>query len=225
MIVAEHVSKKYQRGKTSFYAVSDLSIVIEDGENFVSFVGESGSGKTTLFNILGCLDCPTAGSVAIDGEDVYQLSHPDRARLRNAKIGYIFQSFFLDDTYSVRANVELPLIIGGMRKSERARRVRMVLDDVGLGDKRDARVTELSGGERQRVSIARAIANEPSIVLADEPCGNLDSANGDRIMGILRGIAESGRTVLLITHNRDHASYAKRVITLKDGKIAADAHS
>jgi len=225
MITANSISKEYRRGNASFYALDDMSVTIPDGERFVAFVGESGSGKTTLFNILGCLDEPTMGEVTIDGENIGDLSPERKASFRNKEIGYIFQSFFLDDSYSVRKNVELPLIISGVRKRRRTARVDRVLEEVGLADKSSAKVTNLSGGERQRVSIARAIVNNPRIVLADEPCGNLDTANGERIMNILTSLSQSGHTVLLITHNRDHAAWAERIITLRDGKITEDART
>jgi putative ABC transport system ATP-binding protein len=225
MIIAKRITKDYRRGNRSFCALDDVSLTIRDDEHFVAFVGESGSGKTTLFNILGGLDEPTKGEVTISGENISALSHVRKARFRNAQIGYIFQAFYLDDSYDVIRNVELPLIIGGIKKSKRKEKVEQVLKDVGMADKASVRVTDLSGGERQRVSIARAIVNDPSIILADEPCGNLDSANGENIMNLLKLLSNSNRTILLITHNRSHAQYAGRIVTLKDGKIVEDAYS
>jgi putative ABC transport system ATP-binding protein len=224
MIVTKNIAKEYYKGHTSFRALDGVSFTINDDERFISFVGESGSGKTTLFNILGCLDNPTDGEVVINGNEINTLSSVQKAMFRNMEIGYIFQSFYLDDTYNVMKNVELPLLISRVKKSERIERVKKVLEDVGLTEKFDAKVTNLSGGERQRVSIARAIVNNPHIILADEPCGNLDSANGDKIMNILKTLSQSDRVVLLITHNREHASYADRIITLKDGKLIEDAY-
>jgi putative ABC transport system ATP-binding protein len=166
---------------------------------------------------------PTAGDVTIGGKDIHKMPSRLKAVFRNTTIGYVFQSFFLDDTYSVAKNVELPLIIGGVCRRKRVARVHEVLKEVGLSDKIDAKVANLSGGERQRVSIARAIANNPRIILADEPCGNLDTSNGELIMNMLGSLSQSGHTVLLITHNLVHASWAERIITLRDGRITDDA--
>jgi len=223
MIVAEKLTKEYSLGTTLFLALHDVSFQIEN-EKFIAFVGESGSGKSTLFHILGGLDRATSGNISVDGVNIIKLDKKSIAQYRNKKIGFVFQSFHLETSYSVYKNVELPLIISGLPERDRRELVEHALGMVGLLDKLKNRVTELSGGERQRTSIARAIVNSPDYILADEPCGNLDSENSDIIMALLRSLSDIGKTVLLVTHNRDDAQKADRVIELKDGRIVSDAH-
>jgi len=186
----------------------------------VSIIGPSGSGKTTLLNLLGALDRPTSGKVFIDGTDISRLSNAELAKVRNKKLGFVFQDFNLISRMSAGENVELPLLIEGVSREERRRRARILLDRFGLGSKSDRNVNKLSGGERQRVAVARALANDPAIILADEPTGNLDTKNTDVMMEFMHQLnAEFGKTVVIITHNPDVAKRAKRLISIRDGQI------
>jgi len=200
-------------------ALRNINFEVKKGE-FVAIIGPSGSGKTTLLNLLGALDRPTTGKVFIDGIDVSKLSNADLARVRNRKLGFVFQDFNLLSRMSAGENVELPLLIEGVPKDERRQRAKALLDKFGLGTKADRNVNKLSGGERQRVAVARALANDPAIILADEPTGNLDTKNTEVMMEFMRQLnAEFGKTVVIITHNPDVAHKAGRLIAIRDGEI------
>lgn len=214
MIELKNVSKNYGE----FYALSDVNLQIENGE-FVAIVGESGSGKSTLLNMIGQIDTPSAGEVLIDGKSVTALHEKEVAALRGKNFGFVFQSFFLEPTYTVARNVEIPLLLAGVKKAERSALVESALQKVGMQEKADKKAANLSGGEQQRVAIARAIVNDPPVIIADEPCGNLDSKNGDNVMQLLKELNEEGKTVLMVTHSEDHAKWAKRIIRLCDGKV------
>lgn len=215
MIELKNITKSFD-GRT---VVNDVSLLIKD-ENFVSIVGKSGSGKSTLLNIIGSLEKPDSGSVLIDEKDVVKMSASERAAFRNKKIGFIFQSFFLEPSYDVFHNVAVPLLIAGKKDIEQ--RVRSVLEQVDMLDYKDKKVVKLSGGEQQRICIARALVNEPQILLADEPCGNLDIQNSKIIMELLRSLAGNGRKVFMVTHDMDDAGMADRMVTISDGKIIRD---
>jgi putative ABC transport system ATP-binding protein len=220
--VAE-LRKTYQLGDVTVEALRGVSLVIERGA-FVAVIGASGSGKSTLMNILGLLDRPSAGRYLLEGRDVSNIESDERALLRNRKIGFVFQSFNLLARTSALENVELPLLYrGGLDPQARHQRARGLLDAVGLGDRIDHRPHQLSGGQQQRVAVARALVNEPELVLADEPTGNLDSRTSDEIMELLQRLnAERGVTVVVITHEADIADYAERVIAFKDGLVLED---
>jgi len=217
MIKCNHLIKEYGNGE-KFYALSDVSLEIEKGE-FVAITGKSGSGKTTVMNMIGLIDNPTSGSVIIEDKDTSKLNGKEQANLRNQKLGYIFQSFYLEPSYSVYKNVEMPLLVAGVSEKERRERIEAVLEKVDLKSKIKESAKNLSGGEKQRVCIARALINEPEIILADEPCGNLDSENTHVIMGILTQLNQEGKTIVLITHSKEEAEWARRIINMKDGKI------
>lgn len=221
MIKVLNIKKTYYDGEIECEALKGISFDIPDGQ-FVSIVGKSGSGKSTLMHILGALDTPTEGQIFVGEDEISRLDSRQSAKYRNKKIGYIFQSFFLEPTYTVFKNVEMPMIIAGVPKSERKKRVEKALETVGLLSKIKNKSNKLSGGEKQRVSIARAIVNNPDIILADEPCGNLDTQNSANIMSLLRKFAQSGKTVILITHNPDDAKKTDRIITLVDGLVVSD---
>jgi putative ABC transport system ATP-binding protein len=203
----------------TFQALNDVSLSIDKGE-FVAIIGPSGSGKSTLMNILGLLDHPTSGSYHLDGHDVAYLKDDQRAEIRNKKIGFVFQSFNLLTRTTAVDNVSLPLIYSGIKLAERIKRAREALDGVGLSDKYNSRPNQLSGGQQQRVAIARALITNPEIIFADEPTGNLDSKTGAEILKLLQDLNEKGRTIILITHDKNIATHAKRVITIKDGRIS-----
>ncbi len=185
-------------------------------------MGPSGSGKSTMMNVLGCLDTPTAGRYWLNGHEVSRMADDDLARIRNREIGFVFQTFNLLPRASALANVELPLVYGGVSSRERRERAESALARVGLGDRMDHKPNEMSGGQRQRVAIARALVNEPSILLADEPTGNLDSATSEEIMRVFGDLQRQGQTVVLVTHEPDIADHAERVVTLRDGRIDSD---
>jgi putative ABC transport system ATP-binding protein len=216
------VSKTFSMGlEISVHALRGISLRIERGE-FVAIMGSSGSGKSTLMNILGCLDVPTSGRCLIDGMDARRLDEDDLADLRNRKIGFVFQSFNLVPRTSAIANVELPLAYAGLERAERRRRAERALGAMSMLDRLHHLPSELSGGQQQRVAVARAIVTNPSLVLADEPTGNLDSHSTGEVLRIFARLNEEGRTVVLITHEPDVASEATRVITLSDGQIVQD---
>ncbi|MGH3686151.1 MAG: ABC transporter ATP-binding protein [Pseudonocardiaceae bacterium] len=219
MIQLEDVTKIYRMGKVEVRALYGVDLTINDGE-LVAIMGPSGSGKTTLMNILGCLDVPTSGRYLLDGTDVSQLSDNRLAKIRSRKIGFVFQSFNLVPRTSALRNVELPLVYAGVRS--RRTPARLALEQVGLGDRRKHMPNELSGGQQQRVAIARALINDPSILLADEPTGNLDSASSVEILKLLSALNDAGRTVVLITHEEEIARFAKRVVRMRDGHIESD---
>lgn len=221
MIQINHVSINYKENKNEYLAVNDVNLAIESG-SFTSIVGRSGSGKTSLLNALGGLLLPTRGEVLVDGEEIYQLSDVKLAEYRSAHIGYIFQDFYLEGHYSVQQNLEIVLMITGYPVTKRKKKIAELLERVGLEGRQKQRTATLSGGERQRVCIARALANNPQIILADEPCGNLDSHNGEIVMDYLRAFSQEGKTVVLVTHNREDAGKTDRVIELKDGVVVRD---
>lgn len=206
-------------GSTQINALDGLECKIEKGE-YVALMGPSGSGKSTLMNIIGCLDTPTRGVYSLNGTNVSDMTDDDLASIRNVEIGFVFQSFNLLPRTSAIENISLPLVYAGVSKKERIERAQTVLEKVGLGDRADHKPNELSGGQRQRVAVARALINNPSIVLADEPTGNLDSKSSLEIMNLFNEIHQDGNTVVMVTHEEDIAKYAKRTIRMIDGKLA-----
>lgn len=218
MIKLDHIAKTYQRGDGSAVnALVDVSFSIKPGE-FVTIRGASGSGKSSLLNILGCLDTPSSGTFLLDGEDVSKFSDEERSKLRSQKIGFVFQSFNLLPRTTVAENVELPALYAE-RELDRAKALSL-LSRVGLDQRSDHFSTELSGGEQQRVAIARALMNDPDLILADEPTGNLDSVAGQSVMELLTSLNEEGKTIILVTHDEETASFARRTLLIKDGRIA-----
>ena len=221
VILTHHLTREYQMGTEVVHALRGVDIQIKKNE-FVAVMGPSGSGKSTLMNLVGCLDTPTSGEYWLNGQKVSDLSDDELARIRNKEIGFVFQTFNLLPRADALHNVELPLIYAGISAKGRRERAAHSLQQVGLGDRMDHRPNELSGGQRQRVAIARALVNDPSILLADEPTGNLDSATGAEIMGLFNELHDSGQTIVLVTHEHDIAAHARRQIHLLDGKIARD---
>lgn len=215
------ITKVYQMGEMEVAALAGVSINIKQGE-FTAIMGPSGSGKSTLMNILGCLDRPTSGSYVLDGYEVAMQSDDDLAETRNKKIGFVFQSFNLLPRISALQNVALPLVYAGIDKKLRMERATKALEAVGLGNRLGHQPNELSGGQRQRVAIARALVNEPTIIMADEPTGNLDSKSGVEVMDIFQALNDAGRTIILVTHEPDIAEHARRVIHVRDGLIVQD---
>ena len=211
--------KTYQVGEVQVHALDGLDIRIEKGA-YIALMGASGSGKSTLMNVLGCLDTPTSGKYVLNAKDVSSLNDDELAEIRNKEIGFVFQTFNLLPRYTALENVALPMIYAGVPNVERLERAENVLKKVGLGDRMDHRPNELSGGQRQRVAVARALVMNPSIILADEPTGNLDSVTSDGIMELFSEINKDGNTVIVVTHEEDIAAHAERVIRLKDGKIS-----
>jgi len=224
VIQVHEVTKTYDLGQIQVRALRKVSLRIDRGD-FVAIMGSSGSGKSTLMNILGCLDIPTSGRYLIDGVDVAHMDEDDLSDLRNRKIGFIFQSFNLVPRTSAVANVELPLAYAGLKGVERRRRAERALGSVGMANRLHHQPSELSGGQQQRVAVARAIVTNPSLILADEPTGNLDSHSTEDVLRIFARLNEEGRTVVLITHEPDVADQAKRVIRLSDGEVVEDHRS
>lgn len=220
MISVKGLTKKYVTGKTDFFALSGVDMEIGDGE-FVAITGKSGSGKSTLLNIIGTLDEPTSGVVTVDGEDISKFRPKAVAAYRNKTVGFVFQAFYLEPSYTVYDNVELPLILAG-KTGDNGDKINAALNMVGLGHKSAEKARTLSGGEQQRVAIARAIVNDPRYILADEPCGNLDTINSDNVMKILADLHAQGKTVIMVTHDAEDAAKASRIVTMSDGKIVKD---
>ena len=219
MIELENITKVYQMGKVDVYALNEVSLSIKEGE-MAAIIGASGSGKSTLMNIIGCLDKPTSGRYIFDGADVSRLNDNQLAEMRNKKFGFVFQEYNLLSRASALANVELPLIYSGVR--HKRKRAMEALERVGLAPRAKHKPTELSGGEQQRVVIARALVNNPDVILADEPTGNLDSVATDQIISVFRNLNQEGITVVLVTHEMDIAEQTRRIIRLYDGKIISD---
>lgn len=224
VIDIQGITKTYVNGKLSVPVLHGIELQVNKGE-FVSIMGPSGSGKSTFMNILGCLDRPTTGSYRLNGDEVATLSDDELAFVRNKQIGFVFQSFNLLTKLTALENVALPMIYAGMDKKSRNERAAALLSSVGLGDRMDHLPSELSGGQRQRVAIARALANNPAIIMADEPTGNLDSKSTIDVMNIFRGLYEEGRTIILVTHEPEIATYASRNVVLRDGLIVEDSQN
>ena len=222
MIEARNLVKEYVTGKEVSRVLKDVSFKIEKGE-FVAIMGPSGSGKSTLMHIMGALDTPTSGSYFLDGEDVTALPADSLAKIRKTKIGFVFQAFHLLPRATVLRNVALPLVYAGMKREEREERARTALKDAGMDEDRFNHLSnQLSGGQMQRVAIARSLVNDPAILLADEPTGNLDSVTGDLVLGTLQHLNNQGRTVIIITHEPYVAEHAKRILVIKDGALVED---
>lgn len=221
IIHIENITKNFRVGTQIVRALRSVSLDIYKGE-YVAIMGASGSGKSTLMNILGCLDTPSNGKYVLNGKDVSRMSDDRLAEIRNSEIGFVFQVFNLLPRNSALENVMLPLVYSGIRKQERKNRAEQILTDVGLDDRMEHRPNELSGGQRQRVAIARALVNKPSLLLADEPTGNLDSKISEEIMKLFADIHRKGNTLLMVTHEEDIARHAHRIVKLKDGEIESD---
>lgn len=224
MIEVNGVSKVYTMGKEKVVALNNVSLNIEKGE-FVAIIGPSGSGKSTLMHIIGGLDSPTAGNILIEGSDIGKLKDKKLSKYRNEKIGFVFQAFNLENSQTALENVMMPLIFAGISKKVRKARALKALEQVGIANLAKHKPSEMSGGQRQRVSVARAIVNDPEIIFADEPTGNLDSKSGENIMDLFKEINEKGFTVIMVTHNPAEASKARRLIKIKDGAITSDTRS
>jgi putative ABC transport system ATP-binding protein len=221
IIETSEISKIYQMGTQTVNALQSISINIKKGE-YVAFMGPSGSGKSTLMNIVGCLDTPTAGTYILNNKNVSQMTENELADVRNKEIGFVFQTFNLLPRATALENVALPLIYAGFGKSQREERAMATLESVSLADRANHRPNELSGGQRQRVAIARALVNDPSIILADEPTGNLDSKTSYDIMDLFHELHASGNTIIMVTHEDDIAHYAHRIVRLRDGLVETD---
>lgn len=224
LIEIKGIKRYYQMGSETVKALDSVDLQIYKNE-YVAIMGHSGSGKTTMMNILGCLDTPTSGQYILNNKDVSSLNDNSLAEIRNKEIGFVFQTFNLLPRLSSLENVMLPLVYAGMSKQARKMKAEDVMDKVGLKDRMHHKPNELSGGQRQRVAVARALVNDPSIILADEPTGNLDSKVSVEIMGLFEKIHQLGNTIILVTHEEDIARHAHRIIKLKDGKIESDTHN
>jgi len=221
LIKITNIKRDFALGNEIVYVLKGIDLEIKKGE-YVALIGPSGSGKSTLMNLLGCLDTPTSGSYILNGKDVSQMHDDELADIRNKEIGFIFQTFNLLPRTTALDNVALPMIYAGHSKSERTIRATEVLKQVNLADRMDHQPNQLSGGQRQRVAIARALVNKPSIILADEPTGNLDSKTSEEIMALLEEIHQNGNTIIVVTHEEDIAAHAKRIIRMRDGMIESD---
>jgi putative ABC transport system ATP-binding protein len=224
LIEIQDLVKVYEMGNVQVRALDGVSVDVDRGE-FLAIMGPSGSGKSTLMNLIGCLDTPTSGTYRLNNQEVSTLDDDELARIRNREIGFVFQTFNLLSRTSALENVEVPLVYAGMARQERHRRAKEVLEQVGLGDRMHHQPNELSGGQRQRVAVARALVNKPSILLADEPTGNLDSRTGEEIMTLFDELNRNGNTIVLVTHEEDIARHARRVVRLRDGKVVDEHHS
>ena len=219
MIEIKDVTKIYNGGKAGeVKALDDVSLTIEDGE-FVAVTGESGSGKSTLLNLIGALDASTQGKIYVGGQDISGFSEEQAAKFRRENVGFVFQGFYLEESFSVLVNVEIPLILRGADEKEREARAREMLEKFDLADKAEAMPAQLSGGQMQRVCIARALAGGAKLILADEPTGNLDSVSGSAVIDVFRKLAEEGVTIVMVTHNKEFAARCDRIIELKDGRL------
>ncbi len=221
VIEIRNIIRDFKLGQEIVHVLKGIDLDIKTGE-YVAIMGPSGSGKSTLMNLLGCLDTPTAGSYNLNGNDVSQMTDDELAEIRNKEIGFVFQTFNLLPRTTALENVALPMIYAGASKKQRQTRATEVLTDVGLADRMDHKPNQLSGGQRQRVAVGRALVNKPSIILADEPTGNLDSKTGMEIMGLFDDIHKAGNTVIMVTHEEEVAAHAKRIIRLRDGVIESD---
>ena len=221
LIIIKDIGRKYVIGAEIIHAIKSVSLTINKGE-FVALMGPSGSGKSTLMNILGCLDTPTKGEYILNGINVSHMTDNDLAEVRNSEIGFVFQTFNLLPRNSALDNVALPLVYAGISKEKRNERAKAALENVGLGNRTDHRPNELSGGQRQRVAVARALINNPSIILADEPTGNLDTKTSIEIMGLMEDIHAKGNTIILVTHEEDIAMHAHRIVRMRDGLVEND---
>ena len=221
IIHTTNISKVYKMGAEIIEALKSISITVGKGE-YVAFMGPSGSGKSTLMNIIGCLDTPSSGQYILNGNDVSELEESELAEIRNKEIGFVFQTFNLLPRASSLENVALPLVYAGYSKSEREERAFQVLESVGLGSRAKHKPNELSGGQRQRVAIARALVNNPSIILADEPTGNLDSKTSNDIMNLFQDLHDAGNTIIMVTHEDDIAHFAHRIVRMRDGLVESD---
>jgi putative ABC transport system ATP-binding protein len=221
LIRLQNISRRYQMGAETIHALRDVSLEIQRGE-YVAIMGPSGSGKSTLMNLIGCLDTPSGGNYELNGVQVSQMDDNELAEIRNKEIGFIFQTFNLLPRSNALRNVELPLIYSGMPSDEREEVALAALTNVGLADRIHHRPNELSGGQRQRVAVARALVNRPSILLADEPTGNLDTKTGAEIMALFGELSRQGNTIIVVTHEEDVAKHARRILRIRDGLIAAD---
>lgn len=224
LIILKNISKTYITGEIEVQALQDISFTVNQGE-FLAIMGPSGSGKSTLIHIIGALDKPTSGEYFLDGKRVENLSEDELADIRNQKIGFVFQFYNLLPRTTAIKNVSIPMMYGGIKKEEREKRSKEYLEMVGLGDRLYHTPSQLSGGQQQRVAIARALSMNPSIILADEPTGNIASKQAEEIMQVFQDINEKGNTILMITHEEDIAHYAKRIIHIRDGKIAQDLNN
>ena len=221
LITINDIGRKYVIGTEVIHALKSVSLTINKGE-FVALMGPSGSGKSTLMNILGCLDTPSKGKYILNGIDVSHMTENDLAEVRNSEIGFVFQTFNLLPRNTALDNVALPLVYAGVSKEKRLERARKTLENVGLGNRIDHKPNELSGGQRQRVAVARALINDPSIILADEPTGNLDTKTSIEIMGLREDLHDKGNTIILVTHEEDIAMHAHRIVRMRDGLIEKD---
>ncbi len=221
LVKLEKINKTYKMGDIVVNALSDINLQVKYGE-YIAILGPSGSGKSTLMNVLGCLDKPSSGKYFLDNKDVSDLSRNELATVRNQKIGFIFQSFNLLDYCSALENVALPLVYRGVSRAERLERAREILEQVGLGDRVGHKPNELSGGQKQRVAVARALVSEPEVILADEPTGNLDSKSGEDVMNLFSKLSDSGKTIIVVTHDQKLAKRMRRVIEISDGKVKSD---